>query len=169
MNYIYLLIPVVILFFAGIRIVRPDQRGIIERLGNYQNFARPGFHWIIPFVDKIYIVPLSEQMVDAELKEIITYDKFISNVKATVFFRVKEDEESIKGFVYNVKNYKWRMASLAYATLRNIISTLVFDPANSELGHINSELHQTLHQETNNWGIEITSTELKKLTRLENV
>ncbi len=39
MNYLYLIIPVVLLFFAGIRIVRPTQRALIERLGKYHNFA----------------------------------------------------------------------------------------------------------------------------------
>ena len=48
MNYLYLLIPVVLIFLVGIRIVRPTQRGLIERLGKYHNFANPGFHWIIP-------------------------------------------------------------------------------------------------------------------------
>lgn len=169
MSYLYLLIPATAIFLAGIRIVRSNQRGIIERLGRYQRFANPGFHWIIPFIDKIYTIYVSEQMINAELKEIITYDKFIANVKAQVYFRVKADEESIKGLIYNAHNYKWQIANLTRTTLRNIISTLIFNPANSQPEYINTELQNTLKYETKNWGIEILMTELEKISQLEKV
>jgi regulator of protease activity HflC (stomatin/prohibitin superfamily) len=74
MNYLYVIIPVALLFLTGIRIIRPTQRGLIERLGKYHNFANPGFHWIIPVIDKMYMVNVTEQMVDAEPQEIITND-----------------------------------------------------------------------------------------------
>jgi regulator of protease activity HflC (stomatin/prohibitin superfamily) len=104
-NYYYLIIPVVlILIAAGIKIVRPTQRGLIERLGKYHSFATPGFHWIIPIIDKIYIVNVTEQMVDAEPQEIITNDNLNASVDAQVYFKVKSDEESVKGSIYNVNN-----------------------------------------------------------------
>jgi regulator of protease activity HflC (stomatin/prohibitin superfamily) len=163
MNYLYLIIAVVILFFAGIRIVRPTQRGLIERLGKYHNFANPGFHWIIPIIDKIYLVNVTEQMVDAQPQEIITNDNLNASVDAQVYFRVKSDEDSVKGSTYNVNNYKWQIVNLARTTLRNIIGTLTLKSANSERGKINAELYKTLHNETINWGIEIVRTELKEI------
>ena len=39
---------VVVVFFSGIRIIRPTHRGLIERLGKYVRFGRPGFHWMFP-------------------------------------------------------------------------------------------------------------------------
>jgi regulator of protease activity HflC (stomatin/prohibitin superfamily) len=163
MDYLYLIIPVVLLFFAGIRIVRPTQRGLIERLGKYHNFANPGFHWIIPVVDKIYMINVTEQMVDAEPQEIITNDNLNASVDAQVYFRVKADEDSVKGSTYNVNNYKWQIVNLARTTLRNIIGTLTLKSANSERGKINAELYKTLHNETQTWGIEIVRTELKEI------
>jgi regulator of protease activity HflC (stomatin/prohibitin superfamily) len=164
MNYIYyLIIFIIILFFAGIRIVRPTQRGLIERLGKYFHFANPGFHWIIPIIDKIYIINVTEQMVNAEPQEIITNDNLNASVDAQVYFRVKADEESVKGSIYNVNNYKWQIVNLARTTLRNIIGTLTLKSANSERGKINAELYRTLHDETKTWGIEIVRTELKEI------
>ena len=96
MIYFYLGIGVVILFFAGIRIVRPTHRGLIERLGKYYHFANPGFHWIIPVIDKMYQVNVTEQMVDAEPQEIITNDNLNATVDAQVYLKVKPDEESVK-------------------------------------------------------------------------
>jgi len=163
-SYWYLVIGAVIfLFAAGIRIVRPTHRALIERLGKYHKFANPGFHWIIPVIDKIYKVNVTEQMVDAEPQEIITNDNLNASVDAQVYFRVKADEESVKGSIYNVNNFKWQIVNLARTTLRNIIGTLTLKSANSERGKINAELYQTLHTETVGWGIEIVRTELKQI------
>jgi regulator of protease activity HflC (stomatin/prohibitin superfamily) len=163
MNYLYLIIPAIFLFFIGIRIVRPTERGLIERLGKYHNFANPGFHWIIPVIDRIFMVNVTEQMVDAQPQEIITNDNLNASVDAQVYFRVKADEESVKGSIYNVNNFKYQIVNLARTTLRNIIGTLTLKSANSERGKINAELYNTLHTETQGWGIEIVRTELKEI------
>ncbi|MDP2921014.1 MAG: SPFH domain-containing protein [Candidatus Omnitrophota bacterium] len=164
MNIIYaVVIAVVIIFFSGIRIVRPTHRGLIERLGKYSRFASAGFNWVIPVIEKIYLVNVTEQMVDAEPQEIITNDNLNARVDAQVYFRVKADEESVKNSIYNVNNYKWQIVNLARTTLRNIIGTLTLKSANSERGKINSELHRTLCNETGSWGIDIVRTELKEI------
>lgn len=166
MNYInvfYLIIPIVLIFLLGMRIIRPTQRGLIERLGKYHHLANPGFHWIIPVIDRLYKVNVTEQMVDAEPQEIITNDNLNASVDAQVYFRVKADEDSVKGAIYNVNDYVWQIVNLARTTLRNIIGTLTLKSANSERGKINIELHETLRKETKDWGIEIIRTELKQI------
>ena len=163
MIYLYVVIFVIFVFFIGIRIVRPTERGLIERLGKYHKFANPGFHWIIPVIDRIYIVNVTEQMVNAEPQEIITNDNLNASVDAQVYFRVKSEEESVKGAIYNVNNYRYQIVNLARTTLRNIIGTLTLKSANSERGKINAELYNTLHIETKSWGIEIVRTELKEI------
>jgi regulator of protease activity HflC (stomatin/prohibitin superfamily) len=163
MIYVYIFIPVLVILLAGVRIVRPTQRGLMERLGKYNSLASPGFHWIIPVVDRLFMVNVTEQMVDAEPQEIITNDNLNASVDAQVYFRVKSDEESVKGAIYNVNNYTWQIVNLARTTLRNIIGTLTLKSANSERGKINADLYKTLHNETQGWGIEIVRTELKQI------
>lgn len=163
MNYLYIIVPIVLILLAGIRIVRPTHKGLIERLGKYKKLADPGFHWIIPVIDRLFYVNITEQMVDAEPQEIITNDNLNASVDAQVYFRVKSDEESVKGSTYDVNNYQRQIVNLARTTLRNIIGTLTLKSANSERGKINTELHETLHKETKSWGIEIIRTELKQI------
>jgi len=163
MTYWIIALAVILIFFMGIRIVRPTHRALVERLGKYHHFANPGFHWIIPGIDKIYRVNVTEQMVDAEPQEIITNDNLNASVDAQVYFRVKADEESVKGSIYNVANFRWQIVNLARTTLRNIIGTMTLKSANSERGKINAELYNTLHTETKGWGIEIVRTELKQI------
>ncbi len=154
---------IIILFFSGIRIVRPTHRGLIERLGKYKRFGRPGFHWVIPGIEKMYRVNITEVMVDAQPQEIITNDNLNARVDAQVYFKVKDEEENVKNSLYNVYNYQWQIVNLARTTLRNIIGTLTLKSANSERGKINSELQKTLREETKSWGIDIVRTELKEI------
>jgi regulator of protease activity HflC (stomatin/prohibitin superfamily) len=158
-----IIIVAIVIFFLGVRIVRPTHRGLIERFGKYNRFAQAGFHWIFPIIEHIYLVNITEQMVDAEPQEIITNDNLNARVDAQVYFKVKADEESVKNSQYNVNNYQWQIVNLARTTLRNIIGTLTLKSANSERGKINSELHKTLCDETQSWGIEIVRTELKEI------
>ena len=153
----------IFLFFFGIRIVRPTHRGLVERLGKYRRFAHYGFNWIIPGIDRMFQINVTEVMVDAQPQEIITNDNLNARVDAQVYFKVKSDEESVKNSTYNVNNYQWQIVNLARTTLRNIIGTLTLKSANSERGKINSELQRTLRDETGSWGIEIVRTELKEI------
>ena len=164
MNYMYLLLAFgIFVFFSGIRIVRPTHRGLVERLGKYNRFAQPGFSWIMPVIETMVQINITELMVDAEPQEIITNDNLNARVDAQVYFKVKPDEESVKNSQYNVNNYQWQIVNLARTTLRNIIGTLTLKSANSERGKINSELHKTLLEETQSWGISIVRTELKEI------
>jgi len=152
-----------IFVLSGVRIVRPTHRGLTERLGKYNRFANPGFHWIFPFIERMYRVNVTESMINAEPQEIITNDNLNARVDAQVYFKVKADEESVKNSIYNVNNYIYQIVNLARTTLRNIIGTMTLKSANSERGKINAELHKTLLEETRSWGIEIVRTELKEI------
>ena len=159
----------IFLFLAGIRIVRPTHRGLIERLGKYNRFANMGFNWVMPIIENMYQVNVTEQMVDAEPQEIITNDNLNAKVDAQVYFKVKDDEQSVKNSTYNANNYKYQIVNLARTTLRNIIGTLTLKSANSERGKINSELQRIMRDETTHWGIEIVRTELKEIDPPQDV
>jgi len=163
-NLLPIIIGIVLLFFfAGIRIIRPTNRALIERLGKYHHFAPPGFNWIIPGIDKMYKINVTEKMINAEPQEIITNDNLNASVDAQVYFKIRPDEESVKNSQYNVNSIEYQIVNLARTTLRNIIGTMTLKSANSERGKINKELHGTLLEETANWRIEIVRTELKEI------
>lgn len=153
----------VVIFFFGVRIIRPTHRGLVERLGKYKRFAMPGFNWVIPVIDRLTAINITEQMVDAQPQEIITNDNLNASVDAQVYFKVKADEKHVKNSQYNVNSYKWQIVNLARTTLRNIIGTLTLKSANSERDKINGELLSTLSKETESWGMAIVRTELKEI------
>lgn len=163
---LYYIIGGVIFFswlFSGVKIIRPTHRGLKERFGKYKKYCLPGFNWIIPGFDRLIYVNITEQMVDAQPQEIITFDNLNATVDAQVYFKVQDNEESIKSSQYNVFDYQTQIVSLARTTLRNIIGTLTLKSANSERDKINDELLRTLSKETKNWGMQIVRTELKQI------
>jgi regulator of protease activity HflC (stomatin/prohibitin superfamily) len=158
---------VFILFVAyvalSLRTIRPTDRGLIERFGRYNRFGNPGLVWIIPFVECMIKINITETMVDAGGQEIITKDSLNAQVDAQVYFKVKSNEENVKASAYNVNNYRIQIVALARTTLRNIIGTMNLMEANSERGKINKSLYDQLTVETMSWGIEIVRTELKEI------
>jgi regulator of protease activity HflC (stomatin/prohibitin superfamily) len=164
-NIVYTIIAIIVVGYLllGIRIVRPTHRVLVELLGKYQRFGGPGFYWILPGVQKLYAVNITEKMVNATRQEIITADNLNATVDAQVYFKVKPDEENVKRSQYNVFNYEDQIVNLARTTLRNIIGTLTLKSANSERSRINDELGKVLKTETQSWGIEIVRTELKEI------
>ena len=163
MEIVIVVVVLLMLFLWGIRIVRPTHRGLIERMGKYNRLANPGFHWIIPVIDRMFQIDVTEQMVDAEPQEIITNDNLNARVDAQIYFKVKSDEENVKASTYNVYNYKYQIVNLARTTLRNIIGTMTLKSANSERGRINADLQRTLREESGKWGLEIVRAELKEI------
>ncbi len=158
-----ILILVIVALILGIRVVRPTHRGLVERLGKYNRYAVPGFHVIIPILERMYQVDIREVLVEAQPQTIITNDNLNAKVDAQVYLKVKPDEENVKASQYNVTNYENQIVNLARTTLRNIIGTMTLKSANSERGKINEELRKTLLVETASWGIEILRTELKEI------
>lgn len=154
---------VLFLLFFGIRIVRPTERGLIERLGKYHRFAQPGFHLIFPGVERMIEVNITEHMVDSDKREVITKDNLNAIVDSQIYFKVQANEESVKKSVYAVSDFERQIVSLARTTLRNIIGTLTLKDANSGRGTINTNLLSVLHKEAESWGIDIVRAEIKEI------
>jgi regulator of protease activity HflC (stomatin/prohibitin superfamily) len=154
-----------LIFFVGIRIVRPIEKGLIERLGKYKKTADQGFHWIIPIIDKMIKVNTTENMVDVEPQKIITSDDLNALVDAVVYFKVVEPRKSI----YNAENYKRQITSLARTTLRDIIGKMTLTEANSKRDTLNSILEQELDKQTDAWGIDVIRVELQRIEPPDDV
>ena len=165
-----LFVFLLILVLTSAKTVRPTERGLVERWGRYIRFANPGLQFIAPFwIDKLYRVNITEQMVSSEKREIITKDSLNAVVDSNIYFKVKSNEADVKASQYGVNNYRVQIVALAKTTLRNIIGTMTLVEANSDRNKINKALYDLLSEETENWGIEIVRTELKEIVPPEKV
>ncbi|MBX3050234.1 MAG: SPFH/Band 7/PHB domain protein [Caldilineaceae bacterium] len=150
---------VIVVAIAGIRIVSPYQKGVIERLGRYQRIAQPGLTLIIPFLDSIQKVDMREQVVDVPPQEVITKDNVVVTVDAIVYF---EATDPVK-LVYNVADFYQAATKLAQTNLRNVVGEMELDSALTSREHINTKLREVLDDATDKWGVRVVRVEIKRI------
>ncbi|MFZ1491278.1 MAG: SPFH domain-containing protein [Ilumatobacteraceae bacterium] len=163
------MIPVVILVIifvllivyvaSSVRIVRPYQRGVIERLGRYHTTADPGLRLIIPFVDKIRLVDMREQVVDVPPQEVITSDNVVVSVDAVVYYEPTDPQR----LIYNVANFILAVTKLAQTNLRNLVGDLQLDQALTSRDSINANLRAILDDATDTWGVRVKRVEIQRI------
>lgn len=161
---IAILVASALIFLSGIRIVRPTERGLIERLGKYDRYAEGGFYWIIPLIESMVKVDITENMMEIDTQEIITEDNLNAKVDLVVFYKVIEEEKAVKKSVYKVSEFEPQITRLAQTTARNVIGTMKFKDVNAKRNTLNADLMKILRKETENWGVEVVRVELKDIT-----
>jgi regulator of protease activity HflC (stomatin/prohibitin superfamily) len=154
---------------SGIRIIRPTNRAAIETLGKYTRFQNSGITFIMPFIQKLYSINITEQLVDVMRQEVITKDNLNCTVDAQVYFKVGASEKELKSALYQVNNYDIQIVQLARTTLRNVIGDNMFKDVNSQRGKLNREVYETMSVETKDWGITIVRVELKEIEPPDDV
>ncbi len=157
--YALIVAGVLIIFFAGFRTVRPIERGVIERFGKFQRLKEAGLTWIIPNIDKMYKVNITEQMVDVLPQMVITKDKLNAEVDAVVYYQIID----VKASMYNVDNHRTQLTSLARTTLRAVIGNMTLTDANEKRSDINSRVETVLDKETKSYGVEVLRVEIQKI------
>ncbi len=157
MTYIIILGVLLFLAFTGFRVVRPVEKAIVERFGKYARTSEQGLRWIIPFVDKIVKVNITEIRLDIPKQSVITKDNLNLEIDAVVYFKVEDVLKS----VYKVNNYIGSIPSLAQTTLRSIIGELNFTEVNAQRQTINQKIELELDSQTEAWGIDILRVELQ--------
>ncbi len=161
MEVILVIIAIVIFMFAsmGIKIVRPWQKALVERLGKYQRTADSGLTVIIPFLENLKKVDMREQVVDVPPQSVITKDNVVVEVDAVVYY---EATDPVK-LIYNVANFYAAATKLAQTNLRNLVGDLALDQSLTSREVINSQLRQILDDATDKWGTKVTRVELQRI------
>lgn len=161
----WVIILIVLIFLLGIRIIRPIYRGVHERLGKFKGIKEPGFNWIIPIIDKLIKVNITERMVDIEPQTVITKDKLNAIVDAVVYYKIMD----VKKSQYNVDDHEEQLTSLARTTLRSVIGKMTLTEANENRDDINSKVEAILDKETDSYGVEVLRVEIQKIEPPQDV
>lgn len=159
--FLLMVIVFVVAIFAatGVRVVRPWQKGVIERLGKYMRTADSGITLIIPFLDSMHKIDMREQVVDVPPQEVITRDNVVVTVDAVVYY---EATDPVK-LIYNVADFYTAATKLAQTNLRNVIGDLTLDDTLTSRETINTELRTILDEATDKWGTRVVRVELQRI------
>ncbi len=149
----------IIFLASAVKIVRPYQRGVIERLGRYFATVDPGLRLILPFIDKLRIVDMREQVIDVPPQEVITSDNVVVSVDAVVYYEPTDPQR----LIYNVANFMVAITKLAQTNLRNLIGDMQLDQALTSRDKINTNLREILDDATDTWGVRVKRVEIQRI------
>lgn len=149
----------IVFLASAVKIVRPYQRGVIERLGRYYATVDPGLRLILPFIDKVRIVDMREQVIDVPPQEVITSDNVVVSVDAVVYYEPTDPQR----LIYNVANFMMAITKLAQTNLRNLIGDMQLDQALTSRDKINTNLREILDDATDTWGVRVKRVEIQRI------
>jgi regulator of protease activity HflC (stomatin/prohibitin superfamily) len=159
---VILLFFVLVLFsfaVSAIKVIRPYQRGLVERLGKYHATVEPGLRMVVPIVDRMVRVDMRETVVEVPPQEVITSDNVVVSVIAVVYYEATDPRR----LIYNVSNFIQAVVELAQTNLRNVIGDLELDQALTSSLHINTRLRDILDDATDKWGTRIVRVEIQRI------
>ena len=155
-----LAIALIIILASGVRVVKQTDEYIVEFLGKYKTTWKTGFHYLIPFFEKIARrVTMKEQIRDFDPQPVITKDNVTMQIDTVVFFSVTDS----KLYTYGVVNPISAIESLSATTLRNIIGELDLDETLTSRDIINTKMRAILDEATDPWGIKVNRVEVKNI------
>lgn len=157
--FVFIALVVVVIMANGIQIVRPWEKGLIERLGKYQRTVDSGMTLIVPVMESIIKVDMREQVVDVPPQAVITKDNVAVEVDAVVYYEVTDPVK----VTYNVSDFYIAATKLAQTNLRNLIGDMALDESLTSRETINTTLRQILDDATDKWGVKVTRVELQRI------
>ena len=152
-------VVVLAVLVKAVKIVRPFQQGLVERLGRYKTTKQPGFNLIMPFVETLELIDMREQVVDVPPQEVITKDNVVVSVDAVVYYEATDPQR----LVYNVADFFTAITKLAQTNLRNLIGDLELDLALTSRDIINNQLRAVLDDATDKWGVRVVRVEIQRI------
>jgi Membrane protease subunits, stomatin/prohibitin homologs len=152
-----LLVVVLGLSAANTRVLREYQRGVLFRLGRLRPLAGPGLVFLIPFVDRMERVDLRTVTMTIPPQEVITRDNVPARVNAVAYFRVTDPARAIT----EVEEYPVATSQIAQTTLRSVLGRAELDDLLAERDQLNDSLRRIIDEQTEPWGIKVTTVEIK--------
>lgn len=154
-----LLIALVVIYNMFI-IVEMREEVILERFGKYHQTLMPGFHFVIPFVDRVaYRQETREQVIDVPHQKCITRDNIEVDVDGIIYLKVMDPYKAS----YGINDYKLAAINLAQTTMRSEVGKITLDDTFSERDEMNEAIVRELDKASDPWGIKVMRYEIKDI------
>nr|WP_040516443.1 stomatin-like protein [Gracilimonas tropica] len=147
-------------FIRSLRLVPNQFAYIVERLGNYHKTLGPGFHALIPFIDKVvYKQDLREETIEVEPQECFTKDNVKVEVDGVIYLSVVDPVNAS----YGITNYRYAAVQLAQTTTRSVLGNMDLDETFEERAAMSREVVKVLSEVEQVWGIKVHRYEIKNI------
>jgi regulator of protease activity HflC (stomatin/prohibitin superfamily) len=150
-------IVVILYLLSSIKILPEYERGVIFRLGRLIAQKGPGLIFLIPIVDRMVRIDLRTVTLTVPPQEVITKDNVTVRVTAVAYFRVIDSNKAVT----EVENFLLATSQIGQTTLRSVLGKAELDSLLSERERLNVELQQIIDEQTEPWGVKVTTVEVK--------
>ncbi|MGK0290087.1 MAG: regulator of protease activity HflC (stomatin/prohibitin superfamily) [bacterium] len=152
--------------FKTFIIVPQNENVVKERLGKYKGVLDPGFHFLIPFFDRVaYRHEMREQIFDIPPQSCITQDNIQIEIDGIVYLKIMDAEKAS----YGIGNYRIACIELAQTTMRSEVGKLSLDQMFSERDEVNENIVQEIDVASDPWGIKVLRYEVKNILPSANI
>jgi regulator of protease activity HflC (stomatin/prohibitin superfamily) len=145
------------LVYLIVFILREYERGVVFFLGRFQSVMGPGLIFMIPGVQQMVRVDLRTRVLDVPTQDVISRDNVSVKVNAVIYFRVMDPEKAI----IQVEDFLAATSQLAQTTLRSVLGQHELDEILAERDRLNSDIQKILDEQTDAWGIKVSTVEIK--------
>jgi len=151
---------VIVTIYRTARIVPNQWAYVVERLGKYAGTLGPGFHILIPFIDKVaYKHSLKEVAIDVPPQSCITKDNISVEIDGVLYLRVVDPVKAS----YGIRDFRYAIVQLAQTTMRSEIGRIELDVTFESRDNINTQIVQAVDEASDPWGIKVTRYEIKNI------
>jgi regulator of protease activity HflC (stomatin/prohibitin superfamily) len=142
---------------ASVRVLREYERAVVFRLGRLLGQKGPGLVLLIPGIDRMVRVSLRTVTLNIPPQNVITCDNVPAHVDAVAYFRVVDPNRSVVDIEDGVR----ATSQIAQTTLRSVLGKADLDALLSERERLNEALQQIIDEQTEPWGIKVSTVEIK--------
>src|SRR3954467_3637555 len=142
---------------ASVRVLREYERGVVFRMGRLIALKGPGLVLLTPAIDRMVRVSLRTVTLNVPPQDVITRDNVPARVDAVVYFRVVDPNQA----VVQVESFLKATSQIAQTTLRSVLGKVDLDSLLSEREELNEELQKIIDDQTEPWGVKVTTVEIK--------
>ncbi|HIG31702.1 MAG TPA: paraslipin [Verrucomicrobiales bacterium] len=167
MTYVTITVLVLLFFIWKTFIIVPMRSSYIkEKLGKFDGVLEPGFHFLIPFIDRVaYRHEIREQVMDIPAQTCITGDNIQVLVDGLVYIKVMDPKKAS----YGIGDYRNASINLAQTTMRSEVGKLALHESFSERDKLNENIVREIDRASDPWGIKVLRYEVKNITPSEHV
>lgn len=162
---IAIIVFIFIFLQTSIKIIRPSEKGIVERLGKLQGIRDSGITLLIPFMDKLRKIDIREQAIDVPSQEVICSDNVVVTVDCIVYIQIVDPIRAL----YNIYDVRYAVTKLAQTNLRAEIGKMTLDQTLSARDNINTQLRIELDESTDAWGVRVQRVEVQRIDPPQDV
>lgn len=145
-------------------VIKENQYGLVRQFGRIERvISEPGLYFKIPFIQEKDIVTKELLLYDIAKSDVITKDKKSMIVDSFVLWRVTDPKVFAQTLNTSTVNAEGRINVAVYNAIKNVISSMTQSDIIAARGQELVNLILGNISEINQYGIEITTVEIKLL------